>query len=57
MVSPHDQMAIQWARSNCTVESNQLKSEKHLWRKKYLRKSFFFILLLDFIVHLLLFQA
>lgn len=57
MVSPQDQMAIQWARSNCTVESNQLKSEKHLWRKKYPCKSFFFISLLVFIVHLLLFQA
>lgn len=31
MVSLPDQMAIQWAKTNCTVESNQLKSEKHFY--------------------------
>lgn len=31
MVSLHDQMAIQWAKTNCTVESNLFKSEKHFY--------------------------
>lgn len=55
IVSLHDQTAIQWAKTNCTVESNQLRSEKHFYIKKIIL--FYFISLLDFIVHLLLFQA